>query len=353
MTRARLGPSEIEISRVIFGSMGHGDASDSERIRVVHAALDAGVSSIDTAPLYGFGEVERIVGRAIRGRRGRVELLSKVGLRWDDDHGAVLFHFSDAAGTRRAVRRDSRPASIRDDVEASLRRLGTDYLDLCQIHHPDEQVDLADSIATLEELVCEGKIRGIGVSNFTPPQLARAIAASGGRLASDQLEYNLLKRGPERDIFPLAREHGVALLAYSPLDAGSLAGRLLQSNAIQDGRGRRASFRPANARAINAALLEGLEPVARAHDVSLAQVSLAWLLHQPDLTGVIAGARCPDQVRDNARAAEIVLREDELNAIGSRFARLRIDPAAGFPWRARARRLLARARRKLTRGRRS
>ena len=347
--RARLGTSEVEISRVVFGSMGHGDADESQRIRVLHAALDAGTTSIDTAPLYGFGEVERIVGRAVRGRRDRVELLSKVGLRWDDDHGAVLFRFRDAAGVQHAVRRDSRPAAIRSDVEASLHRLGTDHLDLCQIHHPDERVPLADSIGTLEELVAEGKIRAFGVSNFTAPQLARAIEASGGRLASDQLEYNLVRRAPERDLIPLARAHGIGLLAYSPLDAGSLAGRLLQPDAVRDGRSQRASFRPQNARAINVALREGLEPVARAHGASLAQIGLAWLLHQPGLTGIIAGARSPEQARDNARAAGVVLDDDEVAAIGARFAGVRIDPAAGLGLPARTRRLLARARRRLGR----
>jgi aryl-alcohol dehydrogenase-like predicted oxidoreductase len=342
--RIALGGSGFEISRVVFGSMGHGAASSNDRIRAVHAALDAGATSIDTAPLYDFGEVERVLGRAIRGRRAEVELLSKVGLRWDGDHGHVLFEFTDARGARRAVRRDSRPEAIRRDVEESLNRLQTDHIDLCQIHHPDPMVPIAESLGALEMLVAEGKVRHIGVSNFSAHELEAAVrAAATTRLVSDQLEYNLIERAPEESILPIARKHRLGILAYSPLDAGSLCGRLLDGGyEAADGRHQRASSRPANARAINAALRECAEPVARAHRASLAQISLAWLLHQPDVSGVIVGARTPKQAIANARASEIELSTEELDNLSRRFARVQIDPAAGLGVRALAVTLLKR-----------
>lgn len=345
LQRTTVGQTDLEISRVVFGSMGHGAASEQDRVRALHAAIDAGITSIDTAPLYGFGEVESMLGRALRERRDQVELLGKVGLRWDDRHGDVLFEFRDETGARRIVRRDCRPEAIRKDVETSLTRLQTDHLDLCQIHHPDARVSIEESLGMLEALIREGKIRHIGVSNFTRPQIERAIAGLRDHpLASDQLEYNLIKRSPEHEIVPLARRHGFGLLAYSPLDAGSLGGRLLAAE-VGDGRRDRASFRPANAKAINAALHECLAPVAARHDASLAQIALAWLLAQEQVSGVIVGARTPEQAEANAHASAVPLSSDEILAIGQRFADVRIDSAAGLGFRTRVRHFARRLRR--------
>lgn len=350
MKRNELGTSGLSISRIVFGSMGRRDLSATDQIRTIHASLDAGVTSIDTAPLYDFGEVERTVGRAIHGRRHEVELLSKVGLRWDDEHGDVLFEFTGASGVRRRVRRDSRPNALRRDLEESLQRLGTDHIDLCQIHHPDTRVPISESMGELERLACEGKIRAIGVSNFTPPQIEDAVAAlaltpSRTPLASDQLEYSLLKRGPETEIFPLASKHRFGLLAYSPLDAGSLAGPVSRSAH----KGNRPTFQPGNAAKINAALHECVEPIARRDGESLSTVCLAWLLHQSHVSGVVVGASHPDQAVANARASELALSEGDMIAIGKRFAAVTIDVAKGLGPRARAREFGRRARRRLRR----
>ena len=301
--------------------------------------------------MYDYGEVERVVGEAVRDRRDEVELLSKVGLRWDDTHGDVLFEFNDKTGARRTLRRDSRPAAIRRDVEESLQRLQTDRIDLCQIHHPDSKVPIEESIGELERLVSEGKILGVGISNFTPPQIEDAIAALANTqtpitLASDQLDYSLLKRGAEKEIFPLAEQHGFGVLAYSPLDAGSLAGRLLQPSSTEK-RKDRVTFHPKNATKINAALRECVQPIAEQHGATLAQVCLAWLLAEPRVSGVIAGASSPEQAIENAAADEVDLSEAEASAIGSRFATLKIDRYAGLDWKTRMRRLARRTRRKL------
>ena len=350
MKRTELGNSGLTISRIVFGSMGRGTLDVTEQLRVLHAAIDAGTTSIDTAPLYGFGEVERTVGRAIKDRRDKVEVLSKVGLRWDDDHGDVLFEFNDATGARRKVRRDSRPHAIRKDVEESLLRLGTDYLDLCQIHHPDTRVPIEDSVGQLEELVREGKIRAVGVSNFTPRQIEAATAAIGRlatntQIASDQLEYNLLKRGPENEIFPLVAKHQIGLLAYSPLDAGSLAGTASKVMRL----GNRPTFQPANAAIIREALRDSVTPVARQYDESIATICLAWLLHQAQVSGVVVGASRPDQAIANARAGDIVLRDEQVESISRRFAQVYIDTSAGVGMGERAHKLIQRARRKLSR----
>lgn len=335
MQRTRLGQSGLEISRVVFGSMGHGSPSSAERTRVIHAALDAGITSFDTAPLYGFGEVEKILGGAIRDRRDRVELLSKVGLRWDSDHGDVLFESTDPSGKRRVVRRDSRPDAIRKDVEESLVRLQTDRIDLCQIHQPDRTVSIGETMGALEDLVTQGKILHIGVSNFSPSELEAALrSCSRYPLASDQLEYNLLARHAEEEILPLARAHHFGILAYSPLDAGSLADRT-PDREVHDGRRERPSFRPANAQAIQTALRDCVLPAARAHGASQAQICLAWLLHQDAVSGIVAGARTIDQVAANAHSCEIRLDDDEVDVIGRRFSEVRIRGRGGFGRRVR------------------
>src|SRR5688500_905185 len=184
---------------------GRNARDEAARIRTLHAAIEHGLTAIDTAPLYELGRVETLVGRAIADRRARVQLLSKVGLRWDGDHGDVLL---DAVidGTRRIVRRDSRPSSLRRDVDESLRRLGVERLELCQIHHPDPHVPIADAIGTLLELRREGKLAAIGVSNFDAAQLVVAHAAAGTvGIASHQLPLSLLQQRGRSELLAQAR----------------------------------------------------------------------------------------------------------------------------------------------------
>jgi aryl-alcohol dehydrogenase-like predicted oxidoreductase len=200
----RLGKSSLEISRVVLGCMWPDRLSEPEIERLIHVAFDAGITSFDSAPLYGFHGSERILGRALRDRRDKVQILTKAGLCWDSTHGTVLFEFTDEGGTRRAVRKDSRPAQLVAEVEASLKRLGTDVIDLLQIHHPDDQTPLEESLSTLADLVKMGKVRALGVSNFSPAQLAQASAflAAKAPLAALQCEYNLLERWPESELLP-------------------------------------------------------------------------------------------------------------------------------------------------------
>jgi methylglyoxal reductase len=320
----RLGASSVSISRVIHGCMGFGPASEAEIIRTMHAAFDAGVTSFDTAPLYGFGASEEALGKAIADRRDRVQLLTKAGLRWDSEHGRVLFAMPDG----RVVRKDSRPASLREEVERSLRRLRVEVIDLLQIHHPDPDTPLADSLGALAELVRAGKVRAVGVSNVSVAQAEAAVAALGAcPLASLQLEYNLLQRGIERDLLPWARARNVAVLAYSPLAQGVLAGRMLGGAAPPaDWRSGVPYFSPANLALVNPALARTAQPLAQAHGVGLGTLSLAWLLAQPGLSAVIAGARTPAHARDSAAAASVTLADDEQARLGAAFPGIDLSP---------------------------
>ncbi len=323
----------VEISRVVLGCMWSERLSESEIVRLIHAACDAGITSFDTAPLYGFHSSERILGRALRDPRAKVQILTKAGLRWDGTHGEVLFEFTDEGGTRRAVRKDSRPAQLVAEVEASLTRLGTDVIDLLQIHHPDNQTPLEESLGALADLVTAGKVRALGVSNFSPVQLTQAseFLAARAPLAALQCEYNLLERWPERALLPTCERHGLALLAYSPLAKGALTDtdtwRERRERPRFGAAGRRArddSFyghplaRPLIASAVRAALV----PLAARHQVSAGEIALACLLASSTRNAVVVGASSEQQVQQNARAQHVTLSAAELSDVRRRFAAL-------------------------------
>jgi aryl-alcohol dehydrogenase-like predicted oxidoreductase len=324
-----LGASGLRISRVVFGSMGFTEPStDPEaRITALRAAIDAGITSIDTAPLYGFGRVEKLVGEAIAGRRHEVQVLTKVGINWEAPHGQPLFEFHDEQGVRRAARRNSRPQAVRAEVDKSLQRLRVDVLDLVQVHHPDLDTPIAETMGALLELKSQGKLRAIGVSNYSAEQMKVAQAALGDTpLASNQVSYSLLERWPEVEILPLARTTGIGVLAYSPLAQGLLGGAHHRGGAA--GRGG-PLWHPTNLARI-AKLVDGvMAPIGAAHNRSVSEIALSFLLAQPGMSGVVVGASSPAQARRNASAAELVLSEIELGALRTAVDALQLDRSAG------------------------
>jgi aryl-alcohol dehydrogenase-like predicted oxidoreductase len=342
-----LGASPVQVSRVIHGCMGFSD-DRAAAIRAMHASFEAGVTSFDTAPLYGFGRNEEALAEAIADRRARVQVLTKLGLRWDAAHGRVLFEAVERDGARKVVRRDSRAESVKLEVERSLARLRVDALDLVQVHHRDLDTPIAETMAALEALVREGKVRAVGVSNYSGGELEEAAARLGGTpLASAQLEYSLLARGIEKDQLPWARGRGVAVLAYSPLAHGVLAGRQLGARAAPaDWRRGTVYFSPQNLAAINDALARAALPIAAARGVDVAQVCLAWVLAQPGVTAVIAGAGTPEQARANVAAAALGLEPAEVESLSSAFGRIVLAPPpnAGGGVVGRVRGLLSRLR---------
>lgn len=333
MKMRRLGASELDLPVVTFGAWAIGGwqwgGTDDDAARAaIGAALDAGTTAIDTAPVYGFGHSERVVGAALAGRRDEALVLTKAGLRWDDERGPLAFEGRDHLGHPRRVHRNSRPDSVRFEVEESLRRLGTDRIDLLQIHWPDPTTPIAETMGELLRLRAEGKVREIGVSNYTPEEMGEARAALGDvPLASDQPRYSLVRREIEADVLPYAREAGVGLIVYSPLEQGLLTGKVPADRDFPetDGRHGRPTFRISNRALVNATLREVVQPVADARGATLAQVALAWVLAQPGVTSVIAGARDPGQARENAAAGELELAPGDIATIGRAFAELALD----------------------------
>ena len=342
MRTRKLGRSSLEVPVVSFGAWAiggwyWGGADPATGLRALGAAIDEGITAVDTAPIYGFGLSEQLVGRAIAVRRDDVVVMTKAGLRWDDGPGEPFFETEGPGGRRVTIRRDSSPESLRREVEASLKRLNVTVIDLLQVHWPDPRTPIAETMGALVDLRREGKIREIGVSNFDAPLLAEALAALGDvPLASVQTRYSLLRTDAEAGVLPFAREHGLGVLAYSPLEQGLLTGKVSDSRrfAADDGRAKQVLFSAANRAAVNRALTDHIEPVARAHDATVAQVVIACTAEQPGITTVLVGARDEEQARENARGGELVLGEGEVAAVRAALAGVTIEqpaPAAPAP----------------------
>jgi len=323
----RHGPecSAIGLGCWAIGGDGWGGSDTAQAVAAIQASIDEGIDLVDTAPIYGFGRSEEIVGRAIRGRRDRVVLATKGGLVWGGTGGDFFFE-----SPQGVVRRFLGPDSIRREIDASLQRLGTDHIDLYQTHWQDSTTPIAATMEALLECQRAGKIRSIGVSNVNAAQLEAYLAC--GPVASAQEIYSMVDRELAGTLFPVCAERGVAVLAYSPLAMGLLTGKMTPLRVFPAGdmRGGNPRFSDAAITSVNA-FLGTIEPIARAHGVSLAQLVIAWTLQQPGVTHVLCGARHPLQAKENAAAGRIVLTPDEVRTITARLdaAQLKIPKVFG------------------------
>lgn len=310
-----------------------------ECTRLIHCAIDHGVTSFDTAPLYGAGESERILGKALAGRRERAQILTKCGLRWDSDHGQPMFEMP-VDGRLRMVRKDSRPTGIRASLEASLRDLGTDVVDVYQVHQYDDATPIDDVMGELERARVAGKIRAIGVSNFLTTQLRQAMTAAHP-LFSTQSPYSLVETHTAAEVLAFVRGTGLAFLAYAPLAQGVLAGKYLER--ARDGPSLRGLAQ------VNAAIRRVLMPLARERNLTVGQLALAWSLAQQGITAAIAGASSEAQVTENAAAASVRLEPSAVQAIGAAFKGCKLEQHVGLANRLQgsARRLTQAVRRRV------
>jgi aryl-alcohol dehydrogenase-like predicted oxidoreductase len=328
---------EPRLSRIVLGAMERREGAARDRERLILEAIDAGLTTIDVAPLYGFGDTELLLGRALRRVRRSVLVATKVGLRWDADaRGAPLFSTVDELGAPRVVRRDARPASVRRDVESSLRRLGVERLDLVQVHQPDPLTPVEETVGALLELRAEGKIDAIGFSNFDLPATRRAARALGDLpVGCLQLPFNLVDRSIEADVLPWARERRIPVLAYSPLAEGALAGKYVHRRPSSSAAG--PWHHPRNVGPITSAVVEVARPIAERHQAPVAAVALAWVRRQEGVWPIV-GLSLPRHLEAAKRALELELPPDEVEALSRAFAALNLDPRAGRRRRDRARR---------------
>lgn len=327
MEHRQLGQSELRVPTVILGAWAiggwyWGPQDDAESVRAIQAGLDAGINCIDTAPVYGMGHSEEIVGKAIRGRRDKVLLATKCGLRWDTPgEGVDPFTYKALDGSEYQVPRNLRKHAVIAEMEQSLRRLGTDVIDLYQCHWPDRSTPIAETMEALVTLKEQGKIRAIGVSNFSVEMLAECLRHAP--LASDQPKYSLLDRKIEADVLPFCREHGVGVIVYSPLEQGLLTGKVTPGRTFHDAdyRAKKPWFQPQNRERLLDAL-ETLRPIADAHKAAFGHLAIAWTVAQPGVTAAIVGARTAEQARENAKGGDIKLSAAEIQQIRKTFEEL-------------------------------
>jgi aryl-alcohol dehydrogenase-like predicted oxidoreductase len=305
----------LDVSRIGLGAMTMagmyttgGGLDDDESIRTIHRALDLGVTHIDTAEIYGPFHSEELVGAAIKGRRDRVVVATKFGLVAHDGRGPGV--------------RDSSPANVRAAVEGSLSRLGTDHIDLYYQHRVDPQIPIEDTIGAVAELVAEGKVRHIGLSEASPTTIRRAHAVHP--IAALQTEYSLWTRDPEAELLPLLRELGIGFVPYSPLGHGFLTGQIRSADDIPND-----DWRKTNPRFLGENLQRNLRIVDEVHATAIeagattAQIALAWLLAQGDDIAPIPGTRHVARVEENTAAAAVSLTPDQLDRLD------RLTPAEG------------------------
>lgn len=315
MQYREIGSSGIFASAIAFGAWAigggpwWGERDDAESIRTIHAALDAGITLLDTAPLYGNGRSEKIIGEAILGRRDKVVVATKCGLWTKDERGSFFFEQNG-----KNVMRSLRPDTIREEIEVSLRLLQTDYIDLYQTHWQaiePECTPIADTMATLLQLRDEGKIRAIGVSNATPPQMDEYLQC--GRIESNQPRYSMLDRTIEDELLPYCREKKISILAYSPLEQGLLTGRMTMETEIPAGhyRNNLPWFKPENRRRV-IAMLDSWQELTKKYSCTTAQLVIAWTIQQPGVTFALCGASKPRQAEENAAAGNIIISEIDL-----------------------------------------
>ena len=320
MERRRLGDSDIEISRIGFGAWASGGGGwafslgpqdDAESIAAIRRAVESGINWIDTAPLYGLGHSEEIVAKALEGIADRPYVFTKCGMPWDES-GRIIH----------SLRRDS----VRRECEASLRRLRVEAIDLYQIHWNKPPEEVEEGFAAVAELQREGKVRHIGVSNFTVEEMrsARRIAP----FVTLQPPYSLVDRHIEPDILPYCAENRIGVIVYSPMRSGLLSGKMTRERIASlpedDLRRRDPEFQePKLSR--NLLLVEKLEEVARRHSRSTAEAAVAWTLSDPRVDGAIVGMRRPEQVDGILGAADLRFSEEELAEIES----LQLPASAG------------------------
>jgi aryl-alcohol dehydrogenase-like predicted oxidoreductase len=288
-----------------------GGTDEDAAIAAIQAPIDAGLSLIDTAPAYGQGMSETIVGRAIEDRREKVVLATKCGLVWHTQKGNHFFDY-EGGPVHRHLGRDS----IFHEVEQSLKRLRTDVIDLYITHWQDPTTPIAETMAALEELKTQGKIRTIGASNTSIDDINAYIAA--GQLDAIQEEYSIVKRDIEATLLPICAEHGVATLSYSSLALGLLTGRIGPDRTFEgdDLRKDNPLFSIRNREKV-AAFAKDVVSVASDHEATTAQIVIAWTLQQPGITFALCGARNPDQAIENAKAGQIRVSAEDLGQIDS------------------------------------
>ncbi len=317
MEKRRLGNSDLMVTTVGLGAwaigggeyaFGWGSQDDRNSIRTIHAALDGGINWVDTAPVYGLGRSETVVGEALKNRRSSVILSTKCGLVWDPETRKISNNLS--------------KKSVTAECEASLKRLQTDMIDLYHIHWPVPDESIEEAWEAISRLIEKGSIRYAAVSNFSPSQMDRVSKIH--EITSLQPPYSMIERGIEQEIIPYCRDHSIGLTVYSPMQAGLLTGKLTRERIEglpDDDWRKKSSHMREPALSANLELAETLSSLAADYGKTAGQLAVAWALRDPAVTTAIVGARRPEQAQQNIGASGWKLDEDLAEKIDQALAR--------------------------------
>ena len=329
MEYRNLGKSDQKVSVISFGAWAiggwmWGGADENDAMEAISTAIDHGMTSIDTAPVYGFGKSEEIVGQVIKNKRDKVEILTKYGLRWDTDKGSFYFNSFNSKGQEVSIHRYASKESIVKECEASLKRLQTEYIDLYQIHWHDPTTPIEDTMEAISKLKKDGKILAAGVSNYTAEQMAQADIVTD--IVTNQVPYSMVLRDIEKDLVPYCLQTGKGILAYSPLQRGVLTGKINSDHVFNPGdhRPQTPYFKEPNLTRINE-FLNRIKPIAKDHGITLAQLVIYWTIKQPAVTSALVGARNSKQVKENLKSADINIGEGDILTINKYLEDLSLD----------------------------
>lgn len=322
MEYRKIGNSDLELSVITFGAWAAGgwmwgSTDRNDAINAIKAGYDLGVTSIDTAPIYGQGDSEEIVGDAIKGiSRDKLQLVTKFGMRWDLAKGDFGFKSKNNEGAAIDIYKYAGKESVIYECEQSLKRLGTDYIDLYQIHWPDLTTPISETFEAVGRLIEQGKVRYAGVCNYDVAQLKEADQTL--EIISNQIPFSMVNRGVEEEIVPYCIEKNKSVLAYSPMERGLLTGKLKPGHQFEEGDHRQGNnfFTPESIEKTNAFLAK-LEPLANEKNATLSQLVLRWTVERPGITIALVGARNEKQAVQNAEAINVKLSAEEIQFINT------------------------------------
>jgi aryl-alcohol dehydrogenase-like predicted oxidoreductase len=320
MELRKLGNSSVNVTPLAFGAWAiggwlWGGAEEKDALRAIRASHDMGITSIDTAPVYGFGKSEELVGQAMAGvPRDRYQILTKYGMNWQTQQGDFALDTFDNDGKPLKIYKFSGKQKVKQECEDSLRRLKTDYIDLYQIHWPDVTTPIAETMEAVAALIKEGKVRAAGVCNYSAQQAEEALKTLN--IVSNQVPFSMVNRKIEKDEIPQALKRNLGILPYSPLQRGLLTGKIKPGYKFNDGDSRPTTryYKPENLSRVNA-MLEKIKPIADGYNASLSQLVINWTVHRPAMACVLVGARDEKQVKENAKALDFKLTAEETKKV--------------------------------------
>lgn len=322
MEYRRIGNSDLELSVITFGAWAAGgwmwgSTDRNDAIRAIKAGYDLGVTSIDTAPIYGQGDSEEIVGDAIKGiSRDKLQIVTKFGMRWDLDKGELAMKSKNNEGKDINIYKYAGKDSVIYECEQSLKRLGTDYIDLYQIHWPDLTTPINETFEAVARLIEQGKVRYAGVCNYNVEQLKEADETLN--IVSNQIPFSMVNRDIEDETVPYCIENKKSVLAYSPMERGLLTGKMTADYKFDEGDHRKGNkfFSPESIEKTNAFLAK-IKPLADEKNATLSQLVLRWTIERLGITIALVGARNEKQSVQNAQAVNVKLNDEEIQFINT------------------------------------